>query len=127
MNVLAVVYFGLLPALLFSSGEGIRLAPFPVAPAANTESANRDRNSRRGYQKNVLRVFGSKGGSWAAKKNPQRSSLLSASFPAEAHDVLPESVSQIQAHRTPLLNSSVGASSGVCGRAPPAVPLSRAI
>ena len=119
MKVAAVVYFGLLPALLFSSGEGIRLAPFPHAPETATETANPDRSSGHGYQKNALRIFGSKGGRWAAKKDSDRSPLLSPVISTYRPRGSTESPRPERFHRSPSPLMPSRAICSECGRAPP--------
>jgi hypothetical protein len=57
----AVVLFGLLAGLLFSSGEGVRLFPFPAFENAQNEKSFLNRSERTGYQKNIFRFEKSEG------------------------------------------------------------------
>jgi hypothetical protein len=52
----AVIFAGLLTGLLFSSGEGIHLFPFPPPEVHQTLSPNAESSGKIGYQKNAQRV-----------------------------------------------------------------------
>src|SRR5688500_17853505 len=66
--VAVVVYLGLLPALLFSSGEGIRLIPFPESSSRSSESPAKQGGAGRQYQENATRIFCDGAGQKSPKK-----------------------------------------------------------
>ena len=127
VRVTAVVCLGLLPALLFSSGEGIRLAPFPPVRVSVTNGAERDGHPGRSYEKNVLRIFSSKSGSWTAKKNSPRSPLISAAVRSDGPGGCYELVRDLQDHGTHSLLATGSAVRSLCGRAPPEILSSRVV
>jgi hypothetical protein len=55
--VAVVVYLGLLPALLFSSGEGIRLIPFPETSSGSSEMPAKHGEAGTQYHENATRIF----------------------------------------------------------------------
>jgi hypothetical protein len=122
-----VVCFGLLPTLLFSSGEGIRLAPFPPVRASVTDRAERDTHPGRSYEKNVLRLFSSKSGNWAVKKNSPRSPLVSAAIKPELPRGSYGLLRLFEYHRPPSLLPLGCNVRDLCGREPPEILSSRVI
>ena len=122
-----VVYLGLLPALLFSSGEGIRLAPFPQGGESEAESASRDANSGRRYHKNALRIFDLKDGKRAAKKNTPRSPFIATLVPVERLRDLTVFLQPAQVWRSHFLLTPDSSTCSLCGRAPPLVHSNREI
>ena len=57
----AFLFFGVLTALLFSCGEGVRLLPFPVLGSGQDEKSVLRNAKHSGYQKNVLRFDAGEG------------------------------------------------------------------
>lgn len=82
----AVVLFGVLTGLLFSSGEGIRLFPFPAFGAAQNEKSFLNGGEGTDYQKNVFRFEKGEGSfskiqrsardHWANFRLPQKSAIF---------------------------------------------------
>ena len=52
-----VVYLGLLPSLLFSAGEGIRLIPFPESSSRSGQNPAEQYENRTRYHENATRIF----------------------------------------------------------------------
>ena len=50
-----ILFFGLLNGLLFSSGEGIRLLPFPASQNLQSSNFENQNNQERNYEKNIHR------------------------------------------------------------------------
>jgi hypothetical protein len=67
--VAVVVYLGLLPALLFSSGEGIRLIPFPESSTRSGETPAKHGEAGTLYQENATRIFCDGAGQKSPKKH----------------------------------------------------------
>ena len=67
--VAVVVYLGLLPALLFSSGEGIRLIPFPESSTRSGETPAKQGEAGTQYQENATRIFCDGAGQKSPKKH----------------------------------------------------------
>ena len=68
----AVLFFGVLAALLFSCGEGIRLLPFPAFGTGQGENSNLENAEKSGYQKNVLRFNAGEGGGGSNSSKAKR-------------------------------------------------------
>lgn len=79
----AVVLFGVLAGLLFSSGEGIRLFPFPPSAAAQNEKSFLSDGKESDYKENIFRLEKGEGSFskfqrsakdyWAGFQMPQKS------------------------------------------------------
>ena len=84
----ALLYFGVLAGLLFSSGEGIRLFPFP--PTAQNEKSFLSDDKDSDYKENVFRFEKGEGGFskfprnakdfWAGFRAPQKSPVFKLAF-----------------------------------------------
>ena len=119
--VAVVVYLGLLPALLFSSGEGIRLVPFPTPASHSGEMPARQHETGTRYQENATRIFRD----GAGQKSPKK-----LQFPEDCPGSLPgfhrrslvaNSTPSSKAVRSASISISVRELSGISGRAPPLV------
>lgn len=119
--IAVVVYLGLLPALLFSSAEGIRLVPFPDPSHSSEEKpAERSEPGIR-YQENATHIF-REGGAKKPSQNQKLPNHYAGPLSCLDHGgliVVPKPSSE--GPKGPLITFSDRELSGVSGRAPPLV------
>lgn len=116
-----VVYLGLMPALLFSAGEGIRLIPFPETSPRSGEVPAQHYENGTGYQENATRIFCDGFSKKSPKKQqPPEGCTGSASRP---HAQRPDAgtIASFWAFHPATINISDREPSGFSGRAPPLV------
>ena len=119
--IAVVVYLGLLPALLFSSGEGIRLVPFPDSPPHSGEKPAKQREGSTQYQENATRIFCDGAGQKSPKKLqfPEDSLGIPPGF--DRRGPVASSKPSSKAVHSASISISVRQLSGISGRAPPLV------
>ena len=117
--IAVVVYLGLLPALLFSSGEGIRLVPFPSSPPHSGEKPTKQHETGTRYQENATRIFCDATGQKSPKKQklPEDDPGALAGF-AWCGVTARSTPSLKTIHSAPVCISDREIS-GISGRAPP--------
>jgi hypothetical protein len=98
----ALLYFGVLAGLLFSSGEGIRLFPFPSPASAQNEKSFLSDGKKSDYKENVFRFEKGEGSFskfprnakdfWASFQTPQKSPVFKLAFIFQADSAFVRSV-----------------------------------
>jgi hypothetical protein len=98
----AFLYFGVLAGLLFSSGEGIRLFPFPPSATAQNEKSFLSDGKKSDYKENVFRFEKGEGSFskfqrnakdfWASFQMPQKPPVFKLAFIFQADSAFIRSV-----------------------------------
>jgi hypothetical protein len=118
--IAVVVYLGLLPSLLFSAGEGIRLIPFPELSPSSENPAEQYENRTR-YHENTTRIFCDGAGQKNTKKLQDLDDCPGTSPGYFQRGPAIPSTTSSPAVSSPSIDISDRGSSGRSSRAPPLV------